>query len=109
MATSTARTQNVKVINGTVIMVDSHPLPAKPKTATRKARPASKMGIIGIVDANGQYVEVTDFGKAWEGVKVDAQYRAIVDIQTGTKNGYTNTYHNLVRLLPAAKVAPTTA
>lgn len=101
MTTASTYTQNVSVIEGTILMVSSFELPAQPKKGNRAARPARTMGIIGIVTGAGEYIEVTDFSKTWEGLALDAKYRLVVDKQTRVKDGRDTVYHNLVRAMPA--------
>lgn len=109
MTTSNEYKQNAKIIEGTVLVIDTHELPAVKPARGRKARPARTMGIIGIVDAAGEYVEVTDFSKQWQSVVVDSKMRFVVDRQERVKDGRTTVYHNLVRAVPTAAKVPVNA
>lgn len=94
----TSYEKNIKVLTGTVVAIDSRPLAAVKASKGVKARPARTMGIVGLVDELGVYVEATDFGSAWESLALDGRARLIVDKQVRGER----TYFNIVRAMDLA-------
>lgn len=97
----TTKTQGKTVmVQGTLMMTDTFILPAVPAKGKAKARPERTMGILGIlVEETGEYVEVTDFSKAWQSLPLDGKVRIVTERVEREKDGREVVYHNLKRAM----------